>query len=211
VTAHLTTSQRALARRLRAKGMSLRVIAKEIGCSHSGIDVMLKGQARAPRPDTWTPREGHLTAGDREEILLGLHRGESMSQIARDLNRSASSVTREVKANGGRKRYRIWPAYERARTRTLRPKPAKLDKGPLCDKVTRGLESLWSPEEIARRLRREFPDDSSMQVSHRRSTSRSSCKGGVSWAESLPAACDRGARPVEPEARPSGAARSRTW
>lgn len=166
MTAHLTTSQRALARRLRAKGMSLRAIAKEIGCSSSGIDVMLKGQARAPRPDTWVPRHGHLTAGDREEILLGLHRGESMSQIARDLNRSASSVTREVKANGGRKKYRIWPAHERARRRTLRPKPAKLDKGPLCDKVTRGLESLWSPEEISRRLRKEFPNDSSMQVSH---------------------------------------------
>ena len=166
MTAHLTISQRAMARRLRAKGMSLRVIAKEIGCSHSGIDVMLKGQARAPRADTWMPRAGNLTAGDREEILLGLHRGESMSQIARDLNRSASSVTREVMANGARKRYRIWPAHERARTRTLRPKPSKLDKGPLCDRVTMGLESLWSPEEIARRLRREFPDESSMRVSH---------------------------------------------
>src|ERR1019366_5209136 len=114
----------------------------------------------------WTPREGTLPAGDREEILLGLHRGESMSQIARDLNRSVSSVTREVKVNGGRDGYRMWPAHVRARTCTLRPKPSKLDKGPLCDRVTRGLESLWSPEEIARRLRREFPDDSSMQVSH---------------------------------------------
>ncbi|NNN19812.1 MAG: helix-turn-helix domain-containing protein, partial [Acidimicrobiaceae bacterium] len=40
MTAHLTTFQRALARRLRAKGMSLRDITKEVGCSHSGIDVM---------------------------------------------------------------------------------------------------------------------------------------------------------------------------
>ncbi len=46
MTAHLTVQQRALARRLRASNMSLRDIAKEVGCSHSGIDVMLKGQAR---------------------------------------------------------------------------------------------------------------------------------------------------------------------
>ena len=166
MTPHLTIFQRALARRLRAKGMSLRAIAKEIGCSHSGIDVMLKGQARGPRPDTWTPREGNLTAAEREEILLGLGRGESMSQIARDLNRSASTVTREVKANGGRDAYRMWPAHTRAQECTRRPKPSKLVKGPLCDRVTKGLESLWSPEEIARRLRREFPDDPTMHVSH---------------------------------------------
>jgi len=146
--------------------MSLRAIAKEIGCSRSGIDVMLRGQARAAKPDTWMPREGRLTAGEREEIMLGLSRGESMSQIARDLNRSPSTVTREVKANGGRDRYRVWPAHIRARECTLRPKPSKLVKGPLCDRVTKGLESLWSPEEIAERLRREFPDDPTMQVSH---------------------------------------------
>src|SRR5665213_2231008 len=125
--------------------MSLRDIAREIGCSHSGIDVMLRGQARAARPDTWTPREGHLTASEREEILLGLGRGESMSQIARDLERSASTVTREVKANGGRDAYRMWPAHTRAREYTRRPKAAKLVNGPLCDRVTKGLESLWSP------------------------------------------------------------------
>lgn len=44
MTPHLTTFQRALARRLRAKTMSLRAIAKEIGCGYSGIDMMLKGQ-----------------------------------------------------------------------------------------------------------------------------------------------------------------------
>ena len=51
MTAHLTTSQRALARRLRAKGMSLRDIAKEVGCSQSGSDVMPCGQSREAKPD----------------------------------------------------------------------------------------------------------------------------------------------------------------
>ena len=54
MTAHLTVFQRDLARRLRAGGMSLRDIAKEVGCSHSGIDVVLRGgQAREARAEAW--------------------------------------------------------------------------------------------------------------------------------------------------------------
>ena len=94
--------------------MSLRDIAKEVGCSHSGIDVMLKGQARGPRPVPWTPQIGHLTIDDREQILLGLSQGKSMSSVARRLKFSPSTITREVKANGGPKRYSIWPAHQRA-------------------------------------------------------------------------------------------------
>jgi len=115
MTAHLTSFQRDLARRLRSKGMSLRDIAKEVGCSHSGIDVVLRGQSRDAKPDIWTPCAGHLNASDREEILLGLHRGESMSAIACTLERSSSTVTREVKANGGPEAYRVWSAHIRAR------------------------------------------------------------------------------------------------
>ena len=62
--------------------MILRDIVKEVGCSHSGIDVMLRGgQSRVAKADSWTPRLGHLAASEREEILFGLHRGESMSAI----------------------------------------------------------------------------------------------------------------------------------
>lgn len=111
MTAHLTVFQRDLARRLRATGMSFRDIAKEVGCSHSGVDVVLREQSRAAKPDTWTPRDGRLQASDREEILLGLQRSESMSVIARALGRSPSTVTREVKANGGPDAYRVSPAH----------------------------------------------------------------------------------------------------
>ena len=84
MTAHLTVFQRDLARRLRAEGMSLRDVAREVGCSHSGIDVVLRGgQAREARAEAWTPRDGSLQAAEREEILLGLQRNESTSAIAR--------------------------------------------------------------------------------------------------------------------------------
>jgi len=103
MTAHLTMDQRALAHRLRARGMSLRDIAKEIGCSHSGIELMLRGQARAAKSDDWLPRPASLQAGEREVIImLALHDDLSMTAIALQLGRSPSTVTRDVKANGGR-------------------------------------------------------------------------------------------------------------
>ena len=45
-------------------------------------------------------------------------------------------------------------------------KPAKLARTPLVRQVTTWLEELWSPQEIAQRLRLEFPDEPMMQVSH---------------------------------------------
>ena len=79
---------------------------------------------------------------EREEILLGLNQGLSMRAIARDLGRAPSTITREVKANGGRERYRIWPAHQRVRACTKRPKTAKLDNSALCQKVTLWLEKF---------------------------------------------------------------------
>lgn len=146
--------------------MSLRDIAKEIGCSHSGIDVVRRGQARAAKPDVWTPRPSSLQVGDREVIMLALHDGLSMTAIALQLGRSLSTVTREVKANGGRENYRVWPAHQRARESSKRPKPSKLANPALCDQVTEWLEKFWSPEEISACLRLQFADDPTMHVSH---------------------------------------------
>ena len=166
MTAHLNIEQRALARRLRAQKMSLRDIAKQVGCGHAGIDVMLRGQSREARPIEWVPRRGSLSIEEREEILRGLSRDDSLSSIARQLGRSTSSVSREVKANGGRDDYRIWPAHQRAQRCAKRPKASKLSYAPLAKRVTEDLEKLWSPEEIALRLALEFPQEPRMQLSH---------------------------------------------
>ena len=59
--------------------MGLRDIAKGVACIYSGIDLVLRGQqARAVKPDSWRPRDGRLRVSDRERILFGLHRSESM-------------------------------------------------------------------------------------------------------------------------------------
>jgi IS30 family transposase len=71
-----------------------------------------------------------------------------------------------VNANGGREGYSAWRAHERARRQVRRPKPCKLRRGKLLREVTRRLEQLWSPEEIACRLPLLYPDDPEMRVSH---------------------------------------------
>jgi IS30 family transposase len=166
MAAHLTNEQRQLVFRLRHRGFTTAAIAREIGLSWEGAAKVLRGQKREARFDEWRSAPGRLSVPEREEILLGLHHGISMRAIARALGRAPSTITREVKANGGREGYRIWPAHQRARACAKRPKPAKFDNPVLCEKVTSWLEEFWSPDEIARRLRREFPDDATMQVSH---------------------------------------------
>jgi len=112
------------------------------------------------------PGPGRLTLREREEISLGLHRHETFAAIAGQLGRSVSTVSRDVAANGGRRDYRAWRAHRRARERVRRPKAAKLAYGRLAAQVEEWLKEWWSPQEIARRLRIEFPDDPMMWVSH---------------------------------------------
>jgi transposase, IS30 family len=114
------------------------------------------------------PRSPHrLSAEDRVEIRLGLERGWSYRRIGDAIGRHASTVYREVNANGGRGGYRPLAADRAAQARARRPKPTKLSANPrLREKVTRDLERLWSPQQIAQRLRTEFCDDPSMHISH---------------------------------------------
>jgi IS30 family transposase len=112
------------------------------------------------------PGPGRLVLAEREEISLGVGRGDTFSAIAARLGRSASTVSREVAANGGRGEYRAWRAHARAHQQAARPKTAKLACPRLAAQVTEWLQKWWSPEEIARRLRAEFPHDPMMWVSH---------------------------------------------
>jgi IS30 family transposase len=103
---------------------------------------------------------------EREEISLGVARGESLRVIARGLGRAASTVSREVSRNGGRARYRAFRAEVAARERARRPKTAKLaGEGELREQVQAGLERWWSPAQISTTLAAEFPDRPEMRVS----------------------------------------------
>jgi IS30 family transposase len=164
--AYMTREQKQMARRLKAKGLTLKAIARELSCSLPGVTASVYRPKELGLVDRWTPAPGRLSAEEREEILLGLARGESMSAIARSLGRAPSTITREVAANGGTGGYGAWRAHCRAGTSSRRPKPAKLAHPPLVRQVTIWLEELWSPQEISERLRLDFEDDPMMQVSH---------------------------------------------
>jgi transposase, IS30 family len=164
---HLTVEQRQLALRLHARGLSLREIGPQVGCSHQGVALVVRLAPRRPVPqDAWLPGPGRLTLAHREEITLGLHAGEPFTVIARRLGKAVSTVSREVAANGGRGCYRAWRAHQRAREQARRPKVCRLASPRLAAQVSCWLTEWWSPVQIAGRLRAEFPHDPMMWVSH---------------------------------------------
>ena len=108
-----------------------------------------------------------LTLSEREEILRGTAGARSMRSIARLLGRAPSTVSREIKRNGGYDRYRPAAADENAWRRGRRPKCCKLANNRwLRRTVVRKLELDWSPEQIAGWLKRAYPEDEHYQVSH---------------------------------------------
>ncbi|MET7649111.1 IS30 family transposase [Streptomyces sp. NPDC005426] len=108
-----------------------------------------------------------MSGSEREEISRGLAAGESAWQLAKRLNRSPSTVSREIARNGGRDRYRAASADAAAYERGRRPKQAKLAQRPAPRALVEAKLALcWSPEQIAGWLRRQFPGDASMQISH---------------------------------------------
>jgi IS30 family transposase len=168
MVSHLTVEQRQLALRLKARGLSLRQIGPQVGCSHELVRIIARGGPTRPqrRIDPWVPGPGRLKLCDREEISLGLHAGESLTVIAARLGKATSTVSREVTGNGGRGGYRAWRAHQRARERARRPKIPKLASPWLAAQVTEWLEAWWSPQEISARLRIEHAGDPMMRVSH---------------------------------------------
>jgi len=107
-----------------------------------------------------------LSMDEREEISRGLVTGQSIRSIANFLDRSASTVCREINKNGGRIRYRAADADKAAWRRAKRPKPCLLAKNiRLKGLVTRKLFANWSPEQISGWLKLTYPDDGSLRVS----------------------------------------------
>jgi IS30 family transposase len=104
---------------------------------------------------------------EREEISRGLAAGKSYRAVAAGLGRAVSSVAREVARNGGRKRYRAQAADAAAYRRARRPKPSKFVLVPRLRAIVEDrLAHRWSPEQIAAWLRKTYPDDLEMRVSH---------------------------------------------
>ena len=153
--------------RLLSTGLLPREIAEIVGVSRSGVAKLVAPLGGVIRPEMWQPSPARLSLEERVEIRLGLERGDTYRAIATAIGRSASTVCREVNANGRRDGYRPTGAHVLAQQRARRPKPTKLAcNEQLLERVSGDLESLWSPEQIALQLEAEFGDDQSMRVSH---------------------------------------------
>src|SRR5712692_2387232 len=145
---------------------SARAIARELGTSLPYVRDCV-GRTGGVRPPARQRSERCLSTGEREEISRGLARGDGFREIGRAIGRSHTTVAREVNRNGGRRRYRAQRAEEAAWERARRPKPSKLFLSfSLRAIVEEKLKLRWSPQQISQWLRRTYPDDSSMQVSH---------------------------------------------
>ncbi|MES0447812.1 MAG: IS30 family transposase [Desulfobacterales bacterium] len=148
------------------KGESLNAIARYFGRSHSSIQGILARTGGIRPPQRQRSRRA-LTLSEREEISRGVIAGQSMRSIAASLDRSPSTVSREVNRNGGRQCYRAICAEQAAWDGAHRPKTCKLVQNrALARIVASKLQLQWAPRQIAGWLKRTYPDDESYQVSH---------------------------------------------
>lgn len=147
-------------------GESISDIARALQKAPGSIHGMIEATGGFSPPEQ-RRRGCALTPAEREEISRGLAAGESLRAIAARLSRPASTVCREVNRNGGRRNYRAQKAEERASKRARRPKRCLLAiKDRLRDLVAAKLEADWSPQQISGWLKREYPSDEAMRVSH---------------------------------------------
>ena len=148
------------------KGESQYAIARALERGHSTVQDVLR-RTGGIRPLPRRRSRLSLTLAEREEISRGIVAGRSLRSIAAKLGRAPSTISRELRRNGGRGRYRAHGAEQAAWDRALRPKPCKLALNrPLAMTVAGMLRQRWSPWQIAGRLKREYPHDESCRVSH---------------------------------------------
>jgi IS30 family transposase len=144
-------------------GQSLHTIGRAFGKPHNSIHCFLShhgGIVPAVRRRSLLA----LTVVEREDISRGLACGSSIRDIAKGLERAASTVSREVARHGGRPEYRANEADQRA---ALRPKRCLLAIHVKFRKMVASKLILdWSPEQISGWLKIQYPDDESMRVSH---------------------------------------------
>src|SRR5450631_3452483 len=147
-------------------GETLHEIGRALDKPHTSIRCLLLPHGGIP-PAVRRRSRLALTRSEREDISRGIASGSSIREIARHVNRAASTVSREVVRHGGRPAYRAHDADCQAWGSALRPKRCLLAMNRrLRDTVASKLILEWSPEQISGWLKTEYPNDERMRVSH---------------------------------------------
>lgn len=152
---------------LKQAGISAEDIGPQIGWSATAVrrHVHFYG---GMRPRWGRHLKGRFLSMSERETILDLKRTHGIRQIAQVLGRSPSTVSRELTRNANSEgKYRATTAHARAFEKARRPKAAKLATNEaLRKRVQIDLDKRFSPEQIAGRLRKDFPDEPEMWVSH---------------------------------------------
>lgn len=148
------------------EGWTMHQIAHLFDRGHSSIHRII-AESNGIQPPQRRRSQLALTLVEREEISRALVTGHSIRSIAARIGRAPSTVSREIKRNGGQASYRASQADSAACERAHRPKRCKLAQNrALAGIVAEKLRALWSPEQIAGWLKHTYPGDESRHVSH---------------------------------------------
>jgi len=148
------------------QGWTLHEIGKLFDRPHTSIHQIL-AQTGGFRPPERSRASRALTLAEREEISRAMVAGESIRSTAARLGRAPSTISREIKRNGGCDCYRASQADEATWDRARRPKRCKLrENRSLARIVAQKLRMRWSPEQIAGWLKHTYPCDERHHVSH---------------------------------------------
>ncbi|WP_237182590.1 helix-turn-helix domain-containing protein, partial [Roseomonas marmotae] len=139
-------------------GQSLSDIGRALGKPAGSIFGVLQAKGGIAPPLRQRSARA-LTLEEREEISRGLVAGLSLRQIAAQLGRSPSTISREIGRNGGRMQYRAMAADGRSWQQACRPKPCLLaTHRSLQAVVAEKLAQQWSPQQVSGWLEVEYPD-----------------------------------------------------
>ncbi len=154
-----TAKEKAFVFELWKRGTGFSEIAKILDSKPGTIFTMLRDTGGI-KPNERRRAVAHLTLSEREEIRAGLSVRMSIRAIAHALNRSPSTISREVQRNRGRRYYKAVDANNRASRMAKRPKACLLERNSQLRKlVLEKLELKWSPEQISGGQKNDAPPE----------------------------------------------------
>lgn len=155
-----TQDEKDLVFRLWKQGTGFSDIGRVLNAAPGTVFTALR-ETGGIKPNPRKRNKQHLTLEEREEIRVALSAKMSLRAIARMLNRSPSTISREVARNRGRRYYKAVDADNRAKRMAKRPKLGVLERNPELRKIIMAkLELKWSPEQISGWLSVEYSRES---------------------------------------------------
>jgi IS30 family transposase len=163
---YYSDTQKALMWERWKQGWTLNEIGRLFDRFHTSVQKIL-AETGGIRPPDRRRAAGALTLAEREEISRAVVAGESIRSMAARLGRAPSTISREIRRNGGREDYRASQADAATWDRAKRPKLCKLRGNRVLARIVAAkLRMFWSPEQIAGWLKHTYPCDESLHVSH---------------------------------------------